>query len=148
MVITAGVPRKPGMSRDDLLATNAKIVGSVAAEIKRHQPRRDRHRREQPAGRDGRSGRRQVTGFPPRRVMGQAGVLDTARFRAFLAAELGVSVEDVAAMLLGGHGDTMVPLPSCASVGGIPVTQLIAPERLAADRRADPQRRRGNRRPA
>jgi malate dehydrogenase len=72
----------------------------------------------------------QVTGFPPRRVMGQAGILDTARFRTFLAMELGVSVEDVSAMLLGGHGDTMVPLASCTSVGGIPVTQLISPERL------------------
>jgi malate dehydrogenase len=73
----------------------------------------------------------QVTGFPPRRVMGQAGVLDTARFRAFIAMELGVSVEDVSAMLLGGHGDTMVPLPSCTCVGGIPIAQLIRPERLA-----------------
>jgi malate dehydrogenase len=73
----------------------------------------------------------QVTGFPPARVMGQAGVLDTARYRTFLALELGVSVEDVSALLLGGHGDTMVPLTSCASVGSIPVTQLIAPERLA-----------------
>jgi malate dehydrogenase len=73
----------------------------------------------------------QVTGFPAARVMGQAGILDTARYRAFLAMELGVSVEDISAMLLGGHGDTMVPIPSCTSVGGIPVTQLIRPERLA-----------------
>jgi malate dehydrogenase len=72
----------------------------------------------------------QVTGFPHQRVMGQAGILDTARFRTFLAMELNVSVEDVSAMLLGGHGDTMVPLPSCTSVGGIPVTQLISRERL------------------
>lgn len=74
----------------------------------------------------------QVTGFPPARVMGQAGILDTARYRAFLAMELGVSVEDIAAILLGGHGDTMVPIPSCTSVGGIPVPQLIAAERLDA----------------
>jgi malate dehydrogenase len=72
----------------------------------------------------------QVTGFPAARVIGQAGILDTARYRAFLAMELGVSVEDISAMLLGGHGDTMVPVPSCTSVGGIPVTQLIKPERL------------------
>ena len=74
----------------------------------------------------------QVTGFPPSRVIGQAGILDTARYRAFLAMELGVSVEDIQAMLLGGHGDTMVPIPSCTSVGGIPVTQLIAPDKLEA----------------
>jgi malate dehydrogenase len=74
----------------------------------------------------------QVTGFPPQRVMGQAGILDTARYRSFLAMELGVSVEDVSAMLLGGHGDTMVPIPSCTSVGGIPVTKLVKPDRLAA----------------
>jgi malate dehydrogenase len=73
----------------------------------------------------------QVTGFPPARVLGQAGVLDTARYRTFLAMELGVSVEDVSALLMGGHGDTMVPLPSCTSVGGIPVTQLISQDRLA-----------------
>jgi malate dehydrogenase len=73
----------------------------------------------------------QVTGFPAARVIGQAGILDTARYRAFLALELGVSVEDISAMLLGGHGDTMVPIPSCTSVGGIPVTQLIRPDRLA-----------------
>jgi malate dehydrogenase len=74
----------------------------------------------------------QVTGFPAARVIGQAGILDTARYRAFLAMELGVSVEDISAMLLGGHGDTMVPVPSCTSVGGIPVTQFVKPERLAA----------------
>jgi malate dehydrogenase len=72
----------------------------------------------------------QVTGFKPHKVIGQAGVLDTARYRTFLAMELGVSVEDISALLMGGHGDTMVPLPSCTSVGGIPVTQLIKPERL------------------
>jgi len=72
----------------------------------------------------------QVTGFSPKKVIGQAGILDTARFRAFLAMELGVSVEDISAMLLGGHGDTMVPLPSCTSVGGIPISRLLAPQRL------------------
>ena len=73
----------------------------------------------------------QVTGFEPQRMIGQAGVLDTARYRTFLAMELGVSVEDMSALLMGGHGDTMVPIPSCTSVGGIPVTRLIKPERLA-----------------
>ncbi len=129
VVITAGVPRKPGMSRDDLLATNARIVGSVAAEIKRTSPAAIVIVVSNPL--DAMVQRAwQVTGFAPQRVMGQAGVLDTARFRTFIAMELGVSVEDVSAMLLGGHGDTMVPLPSCTSVGGIPITQLIKPERL------------------
>lgn len=129
VVITAGVPRKPGMSRDDLLTTNARIVGSVAEEIKRTSPDAVIIVVSNPL--DAMVQRvLQVTGFSPNRVMGQAGVLDTARFRTFIAMELNVSVEDVSAMLLGGHGDTMVPLPSCTSVGGIPVTQLIAPERL------------------
>jgi malate dehydrogenase len=130
VVITAGIPRKPGMSRDDLLQTNARIVGSVAQEIKQTSPNASIIVVSNPL--DAMVQRAlQVTGFPPRRVMGQAGVLDTARFRAFIAMELGVSVEDVSAMLLGGHGDTMVPLPSCTCVGGIPIAQLIRPERLA-----------------
>jgi malate dehydrogenase len=130
VVITAGVPRKPGMSRDDLLATNARIITSVCEQIKNtcqhaivivvSNPLDAMVQRAQ-----------QVTGFEPRRVLGQAGVLDTARYRTFLAMELGVSVEDVSALLMGGHGDTMVPIPTCTSVGGIPVTQLVAPERLA-----------------
>ncbi|MGQ9575365.1 MAG: malate dehydrogenase [Thermoguttaceae bacterium] len=129
VVITAGLPRKPGMSRDDLLATNARIVGSVAAQIKRTSPGAVVIVVSNPL--DAMVQRAyQVTQFPPRRLMGQAGVLDTARFRSFLAMELGVSVEDVSAMLLGGHGDTMVPLPSCSAVGGIPVRCLIAPDRL------------------
>jgi len=129
VVITAGVPRKPGMSRDDLLSINARIVGSVAAEIARTSPNAIVIVVSNPL--DAMVQRAwQVTGFPPRRVMGQAGVLDTARFRTFIAMELGVSVEDVSAMLLGGHGDSMVPLVRCAAVGGIPVTGLIAPERL------------------
>jgi malate dehydrogenase len=129
VVITAGLPRKPGMSRDDLLAVNAKIVGSVAAEVKQTSPEAIVIVVSNPL--DAMVQRAwQVTGFPPQRVMGQAGVLDTARFRTFLAMELGVSVEDVAAMLLGGHGDSMVPLASCAAVGGIPVSQLIDPARL------------------
>jgi malate dehydrogenase len=130
VVITAGIPRKPGMSRDDLLATNARIVGSVAERIAQTSPAATVIVVSNPL--DAMVQRAwQVTGFPPQRVLGQAGVLDTARFRAFIAAELGVSVEDVSAMLLGGHGDSMVPLPSCSSVGGIPLGQLIRPERLA-----------------
>ena len=129
VVVTAGLPRKPGMSRDDLLEINARIAGLVAAEIKRTSPRAIVIVVSNPL--DALAQRvLQVTEFPARRVLGQAGVLDTARFRAFIAMELGVSVEDVSAMLLGGHGDTMVPLVSCASVGGIPVGQLIEPERL------------------
>jgi malate dehydrogenase len=130
VVITAGIPRKPGMSRDDLLNTNARIVAAVSAEIRQSSPEAIVIVVSNPL--DAMVQRAwQVTGFPPRRVLGQAGVLDTARFRAFLAMELNVSVEDVSAMLLGGHGDTMVPLASCASVGGIPVSNLIAPQRLA-----------------
>ncbi len=129
VVITAGIARKPGMSRDDLLATNAKIVGSVASEIKASSPNSIVIVVSNPL--DAMVQRAwQITGFPPQRVLGQAGVLDTARYRAFLAMELGVSVEDISALLMGGHGDTMVPMPSCTSVGGIPVTQLIDPKRL------------------
>src|SRR3954464_1537417 len=129
VVITAGIARKPGMSRDDLLSTNAKIVGSVAEQIKATSPEAIVIVVSNPL--DAMVQRvLKVTGFPPRRVLGQAGVLDTARYRTFLAMELGVSVEDISALLMGGHGDTMVPLPSCTSVGGIPVTQLIKPERL------------------
>jgi malate dehydrogenase len=129
VVITAGIPRKPGMSRDDLLSTNAKIMGLVSEQIRQSSPDATVIVVSNPL--DAMVQRAlQVTGFAPERVIGQAGVLDTARFRAFLAMELNVSVEDISAMLLGGHGDTMVPLASCSSVGGIPVTQLISAERL------------------
>jgi malate dehydrogenase len=130
VVITAGIPRKPGMSRDDLLATNAKIVGSVVEEVVKTSPEAILIIVSNPL--DAMVQRAiAVSGFDRRRVIGQAGVLDTARYRSFIAAELDVSVADVQAMLLGGHGDTMVPLLSCATVGGIPVTHLIKPERLA-----------------
>ena len=129
VVITAGIPRKPGMSRDDLLATNAKIVGSVTQEIKATSPNAIMIVVSNPL--DAMVQRAlQVSGFPANRVLGQAGVLDTARYRTFLAMELGVSVEDVSALLMGGHGDTMVPMPSCTSVGGIPVTRLMDEKRL------------------
>ena len=130
VVITAGIARKPGMSRDDLLSTNAKIVGSVSEQIKHSSPDSIIIVVSNPL--DAMVQRAlKVTGFPPNRVLGQAGVLDTARYRTFLAMELGVSVEDVSALLMGGHGDTMVPMPSCTSVGGIPVSQLIPQDRLA-----------------
>jgi len=129
VVITAGIPRKPGMSRDDLLGTNAKIVASVTEEIARTSPDSIIIVVSNPL--DAMVQRAlQVSGFPPNRVLGQAGVLDTARYRTFLAMELGVSVEDVSALLMGGHGDTMVPIPSCTSVGGIPINQLMDDERL------------------
>ena len=129
VVITAGIARKPGMSRDDLLGTNAKIVGSVAEEVKASSPNAIVIVVSNPL--DAMVQRAlQVTGFPASRVLGQAGVLDTARYRTFLAMELGVSVEDISALLMGGHGDTMVPLPSCTTVGGIPITQLIDKARL------------------
>jgi malate dehydrogenase len=131
VVVTAGIARKPGMSRDDLLATNARIVSSVAERIKECSPNAIVIVVSNPL--DAMVQRMlQVTGFPSQRVVGQAGVLDTARYRTFLAMELGVSVEDVSALLMGGHGDTMVPMPSCTSVGGIPVTRLLSQERLDA----------------
>ena len=129
VVITAGMARKPGMSRDDLLGINAGIVSGVAKEVKNSSPDAIVIVVSNPLDAMVQLAY-QVTGFPAHRVMGQAGVLDTARFRAFIAAELNVSVEDTSAMLLGGHGDTMVPLLSCAAVGGIPVTQLIGSQRL------------------
>jgi malate dehydrogenase len=129
VVITAGIPRKPGMSRDDLLNTNAKIVGSVAEQVAAHSPDAVIIVVSNPL--DAMVQRAwQVSKLPPQRVIGQAGVLDTARYRTFLAMELGVSVEDISALLMGGHGDTMVPLASCTSVGGIPVTQLLSEQRL------------------
>ncbi|TWU27789.1 malate dehydrogenase [Bythopirellula polymerisocia] len=130
VVITAGIPRKPGMSRDDLLSTNAKIMASVCEQIKKTSQHAVVIVVSNPLDAMVQKAL-QVTGFEPSRVLGQAGVLDTARYRTFLAMELGVSVEDVSALLMGGHGDTMVPIPSCTSVGGIPVQQLIEPARLA-----------------
>jgi len=131
IVITAGLARRPGMSRDDLLMKNAEIVGGVADAIRSHAPDATVivvtnpldamtylvHKR---------------TGFDHRRVMGMAGVLDSARFRTFIAMELGVSVADVQAMVLGGHGDSMVPLPRYSTVSGIPITELMPPDRIKA----------------
>ena len=131
VVITAGIARKPGMSRDDLLATNAKIVTAVSEQVKATSPGAVVIVVSNPL--DAMVQRAfQVTGFAPQKVIGQAGVLDTARYRTFLAMELGVSVEDVSALLMGGHGDTMVPMPSCTSVGGIPIRRLMSEEKLNA----------------
>lgn len=131
VVITAGIARKPGMSRDDLLSTNAKIVSSVAEQVKATSPNAVVIVVSNPL--DAMVQRAfQVTGFPANRVIGQAGVLDTVRYRTFIAMELGCSVEDVSALLMGGHGDTMVPMPSCTSVGGIPIRRLMSEEKLNA----------------
>ena len=130
-VVTAGIARKPGMSRDDLVKTNAAIVKSVSQELKRVAPKAIVIVVSNPldvmcwvA--------KEVTGFPRERVMGMAGVLDTARYRTFLAEALKVSVEDIQAMVLGGHGDTMVPLISYTTVSGIPITQLMEQATLDA----------------
>ena len=130
-IVTAGIARKPGMSRDDLLRTNASIVRSVSEEIARAAPAAVVIVVSNPLDVMAYVAK-ETTGFPRERVVGMAGVLDTARFRAFIATELDVSVEDIQAMVLGGHGDTMVPLVSYTSVSGIPVSRLIAPERLDA----------------
>lgn len=130
VVITAGIPRKPGMSRDDLISTNAKIVSSVASSIMEHSDpifivisnpldvmTYAAHT---------------TTGLPSNKVFGMAGILDTARYRAFLATEIGVTPKDIQAVLMGGHGDTMVPLPRYTTVAGIPVTELIGEAELNA----------------
>lgn len=131
VVITAGIARKPGMSRDDLLNTNAGIVRQVAEQIARTSPGAILIIISNPLDVMSYVALK-VSGFPRERVLGMAGVLDTARYRSFIAEELDVSVRDIQAMVLGGHGDTMVPLISYTSVSGIPITQLIGAERLEA----------------
>ena len=131
VIITAGIARKPGMSRDDLLNTNVAIVREVAENVRRTSPEAIIIMVSNPLDAMAYVAMR-ITGFPRERVLGMAGVLDTARYRAFLAEALDVSVEDIQAMVLGGHGDTMVPLVSYTTVSGIPVTQLIGEKELAA----------------
>jgi malate dehydrogenase len=131
VIITAGIARKPGMSRDDLLNTNAGIVRDVSEHIKRTSPNAIVIVVSNPLDVMCYVAK-QVTGFPRERVIGMAGVLDTARYRAFLAEALDVSVRDIQAMVLGGHGDTMVPLISYTTVSGIPVTQLLERGKLDA----------------
>ncbi|MGH7814139.1 MAG: malate dehydrogenase [Candidatus Binataceae bacterium] len=128
-VVTSGSPRKPGMSRDDLLKINAKVMNTVGAAIKRHAPGAFIIAVTNPLDAMVTQLMR-VTGFPKNRIAGQAGVLDSARYRTFIAQELKVSVESVSAMVLGGHGDDMVPIRSYTTVGGQPVERLIAPARL------------------
>lgn len=129
VIITAGIPRKPGMSRDDLLTTNMGIMGSVCREIASVAPDSILIIVSNPLDAmchvsfD-------TTGFPKNRVMGMAGILDSARFRAFIAMELNVSVENIHALVLGGHGDTMVPLPRYSTVAGVPITEFISPDRI------------------
>jgi len=129
VIVTAGIARKPGMSRDDLLKTNANIVSSVSKEISRVAPDSIIIMVSNPLDVMAYVAL-QETGFERKRVIGMAGVLDTARFRSFIALELGVSVEDIQALVLGGHGDTMVPLVSYTTVSGIPLTQFIGSQRL------------------
>jgi malate dehydrogenase len=131
VVITSGLPRKPGMSRDDLIGTNAGIVKSVTENIVRHSPEAIIIVVSNPL--DVMTYQAHITSkFPRTRIMGMAGILDTARYRAFLAEALNVSPKDIQAMLLGGHGDTMVPLPRYTTVAGIPVTELIDKDKLNA----------------
>jgi malate dehydrogenase len=130
-IVTAGVARKPGMSRDDLIGINAKIVKTVAEAIKQHAPNAFVIVVSNPLDAMVTLMKR-LTGFPKARVVGMAGVLDSARYRRFLAWELGVSVTSVQALVLGGHGDDMVPIRSHTTVNGIPVASLIAAERLDA----------------
>src|SRR4051812_5379098 len=131
VVITSGLPRKPGMSRDDLIGTNAGIVKSVTENVVKYSPEAIIIVVSNPL--DVMTYQAHITGkFPRTRLMGMAGILDTARYRAFLAEALNISPKDIQAMLLGGHGDTMVPLPRYTTVAGIPVTELIDKEKLNA----------------
>lgn len=129
VVITAGLPRKPGMSRDDLLLTNMKIVGSVTEQVAKYSPNAVLVIVSNPLDAMVQHAKA-VSGFPKERVVGMAGILDTARFRTFLAMELNASVTNVQAYVLGGHGDSMVPLIGTTTVGGVPVADLIEKNRL------------------
>src|SRR3712207_3638861 len=131
VIITAGIPRKPGMSRDDLINTNTGIVKSVAEQVARHSPEAVLIVVSNPLDAMVYVAWK-ASGFPTKRIVGQAGVLDVARYRSFLAMEIGCSEEDVHALLLGGHGDDMVPLVRYTFAGGIPVTQLLRRDRIEA----------------
>ncbi|MCM3016728.1 malate dehydrogenase [Priestia megaterium] len=131
VLITAGLPRKPGMSRDDLVSTNAKIMKEVSENVKKHAPNSYIIVLSNPV--DAMTYVcYKTTGFPKNRVIGQSGVLDTARFNTFVAQELNISVEDVSGFVLGGHGDDMVPLVRYSYAGGIPLEKIISPERIEA----------------
>lgn len=131
VIITAGIPRKPGMSRDDLLATNAKIMKDVCAGIKAYSPNAYVIIVSNPLDAMAFVAK-ETLGFPRNRVLGMAGVLDTARYRSFIAEELNVSVKDIQAFVLGGHGDTMVPMPRYTTVGGVPLHLLMAQDKIDA----------------
>jgi len=131
VIITAGIARKPGMSRDDLIGTNAKIVRSVTEQASRYSPESIIIVVSNPLDAMCHVAY-ETSGFSKNRVMGMAGILDSARFRAFIAAELNVSVESTHAFVLGGHGDLMIPLPRYSTVGGIPITELLPRERIDA----------------
>ncbi len=131
VVVTSGLARKPGMSREDLLKANADIVGAVSKNVVKYAPNSMLIMVANPLDLMTYHAWK-VTGFPTNRVFGQAGVLDSIRFRTFVAMELGVSLSDTQAMVLGGHGDTMVPLPAYTTVAGIPITELLSPERIQA----------------
>ncbi|MBC8311164.1 MAG: malate dehydrogenase [Candidatus Marinimicrobia bacterium] len=130
VIITAGIPRKPGMSRDDLLEINIKIITDVANNVKKYAPNAFVIVVSNPLDAIVYSFYK-VSGFAKNKVVGMAGALDSARFRTFIAMETGFSVQDVSCMVLGGHGDTMVPVTRLATVGGVPVTSLISEERIA-----------------
>src|SRR5438270_3171040 len=129
VIVTAGVARKPGMSRDDLININTGIVKTVAENVAKQSPNAVMIVVSNPLDAMVYVAWK-ASGFPTKRILGQAGVLDTARFRSFLALEIGCSVQDVQALLLGGHGDDMVPLARYTFAGGIPITQLVKPDRL------------------
>ena len=131
VIITAGIPRKPGMSRDDLIGTNAGIVKSVTTQIAKYSPEAILIIVSNPLDAMCHVAY-EASGFPKNRVIGMAGVLDSARFRTFISMELNVSVENIHAFVLGGHGDTMVPLPRYSTVAGIPITELMPPDRIDA----------------
>ncbi len=131
VIITAGIPRKPGMSRDDLLTTNAKIMKDVCTGIRENAPNSIVIVVSNPLDAMAFVAKKEL-GFPRERVLGMAGVLDGARFRTFLAEELKVSVKDIQAFVLGGHGDTMVPMPRHCSVGGVPLLEILSADRIDA----------------
>jgi malate dehydrogenase len=140
VIVTSGVPRKPGMSREDLLEINKKIIESVVAQVVERSPQAILIMVTNPLDTMTYLAFKK-SGFPKQRVMGMAGILDTARFKAFIAMELGVSVEDIQALLLGGHGDEMVPLPRYTSISGIPLSQFLPKETI--DRLVDRTRKGG-----
>ncbi len=129
VIITAGLPRKPGMSRDDLLATNAKIMKGVCEGVKEYAPQSTVIVVSNPLDAMAMVAK-ETLGFPRERVIGMAGILDGARFRSFIAEATGISVKDINAFVLGGHGDTMVPMPRHCSVGGVPLTEMLPKEKI------------------